>query len=109
MTGRTLRELGGPQYARLPAGNIVHGDGYGWHLSYMGGPDAIARKIRGAAHAELDRPEYTDPDLIARRLAVGADLFDRPDRFCQWVGLNQLPRAVQSNFARYEHLMIASP
>lgn len=113
MAGRTLTTLGGPQAARLVTGEFAHpGYGmpsqFGWHLAYMGGPEAIAYKIQQAAHAELDRPEFTDLELIRGRMATGHDLFDRPERNSERVPLRELPPPVQLNPDAYRHLMIGA-
>jgi beta-1,4-mannosyl-glycoprotein beta-1,4-N-acetylglucosaminyltransferase len=111
MRGATLRRLG-PQRARLETGHIVwpqDGQTFGWHISYLGGPDAIAHKVKQAAHRELDRPEFTDVGRIAEKIRTGADVFDRPDRPSEWVGLGRLPLAVRVNPERYRHLMVPRP
>ncbi len=54
--------------------NIERG---GWHLSYMGGTDAIRKKIGSFSHQEYNIPEYTDEEKITRRVMEGSDLFGR--------------------------------
>jgi glycosyltransferase involved in cell wall biosynthesis len=52
----------------------------GWHLSYFGDPDAIAKKIESFSHQELNVPEFKDTDHINRCRAGGDDLFKRGTR-----------------------------
>jgi hypothetical protein len=109
LRGKTIRELG-PQAARLDEGFITRGGvGWGWHCSYMGGPDAIRRKIASAAHAELQRAEFMDRARIEMCLATGEDLFGRPHRRAVWVPLSELPPPVQRNPARFRSLLIDRP
>lgn len=113
MRGHTLLERG-PQAARLEQGSIEHPPydqpaAFGWHLSYLGGPVAIIHKIRTAAHAELDCPEFTDGVRIRERLTSGADLFDRPDRQAEWVDVDQLPPYVAEQRGRFAHLLVDRP
>ena len=54
-------------------------DNAGWHFSYFGGVKRVKNKIQSIAEgAWLDRPEYTDESAIARRIAEGVDLYERP-------------------------------
>lgn len=49
----------------------------GKHLSYFGDVNRIIKKIEDTAHQEYNRPEYKDPEVIARRVANGEDVFGR--------------------------------
>lgn len=60
-----------------PAGHTPLIENGGWHYSFLGGPDAIAEKIKAFAHVEYDTPEFTDVNKIAQRVAVGEDIFGR--------------------------------
>lgn len=105
MTGKTLRDLGGPQAARLETGEITAGEGWGWHFSYMGGPAMVSYKIVSAAHAELDKPEFTDEELIAERIRTGTDLFGRIDKIAHRVALSALPAYVGENHDRFKDFL----
>lgn len=50
----------------------------GWHLSYFGGPQAIATKIDSFLHQELNHANHRDPETIAARIQTGADVYGRP-------------------------------
>lgn len=94
-------------FRNLPA--RIDGDdgwlgGTGWHLAYMGGIDAIQRKLAGFAHDELDLPGFHDPDHLLRCLRTGSDLFRRGEHRCVWVGDELLPRYAVEQRARLSSL-----
>jgi len=82
----------------------------GWHFSYLGGPEAIARKIEAFAHAECDTAEYKDLAHIARRIAEKRDIYNIKRRAggdgpFTVVGIETLPRDVREHPERYaQHL-----
>lgn len=43
----------------------------GWSFSWMGGVQAIQAKARAFSHAEVNRPDYLDPDHLAACIAEG--------------------------------------
>lgn len=106
--GMTMRSLG-PQGVRETDLGERWQDGMGWHLSYMGGAEAIQYKIKHAAHSELDDPRWTDLGAIQMRMQYGQDMFDRSERACKWVPITDLPQYVQENPERFEHLLIEQP
>lgn len=112
----TIRRVNVADEWTVPNWPIFHGDGngydlgrYGWHLSYLGGPDAIRYKLRVAAHPELEREEWMTDEHIERCLATGHDLFDRPDRWCYWIPPSLLPPYVQANEERFADLLAPRP
>lgn len=48
----------------------------GWHFSYLGGIEAIQRKIKSIAHTEFDTDERTSLTRIRSVLASGKSLFN---------------------------------
>lgn len=70
----------------------------GWHWSYLGGAQAIWRKVNAYSHTET--VEH-NPDLseaaIAERLALGRDPFKREDFTCWRESLGNLPEYVRDN------------
>lgn len=54
--------------------NILGG---GWHLSYFGSPEKVREKVVSFAHQEYNRDDYTNEELIAKRISGGNDPFDR--------------------------------
>lgn len=107
MRGKTLRRYGGPQAARLQVGTAygpTRGAGLGWHLSYLGGVEAIRHKLESAAHHEINRPPYNTIDHITRCMASGDDLFGRPERRAEYVDYGELPPYLIENRERFAHL-----
>lgn len=70
-----VREIGSFEKARhhqcavLPRG--------GWHFSYFGSPEFIAKKIGSFSHTEYNDPKYTSPDALNEKIREGKDLFGR--------------------------------
>lgn len=95
-----MRDLMGTDFASI--GDSV--DRYGWHLSYMGGVDAMSEKLREAAHPEMATPAVFDrlPDV----LEYGDELFGR-DRGVHWVP--NAPPYLPASAARYDHLTVPNP
>lgn len=79
------------------------GPGLGWHLSYLGGVEAVQYKLAQAAHHEVDRPPYNTTEWITECLETGRDLFGR-DRPVVEVPWSELPSYVQRHPQRYRHL-----
>lgn len=100
MSGKLVKEAS-PQALRIAEGiaygNPMNREGLGWHLSYLGGVEAIQHKLRSAAHHEIDAPPYNERSHIARCMQTGADLFGRSDKQCESVPLAALPGYVQDN------------
>jgi beta-1,4-mannosyl-glycoprotein beta-1,4-N-acetylglucosaminyltransferase len=66
-----------PQWLRDMRYNIPSIVNGGYHLSYWGDKNRISTKITKFAHQELNKTEFTDPELIDRRIKLGKDPFDR--------------------------------
>lgn len=47
----------------------------GFHFTFFGGADQIRNKIKSYAHAEFDRPEYTDVEMIEHLTKQGKGIF----------------------------------
>jgi len=89
---------------RLCNGAVRIQDG-GWHFSYTGGYEAIAKKIRSFSHQEFNEAAYTSADHIKRCIARGDDLFGRPYRFAVLDPTASLPVYVSENQEKYTHLI----
>lgn len=73
----------------------------GWHFSYMGGVERIRSKIAAYAHTEYDKPEFTDPEEIARRLRQGQDVLGTGVRL-EWVPIDDsFPVHLRENPEKY--------
>lgn len=53
----------------------------GWHFSYLGGLDAIIKKIESFAHTEYNKDEYKNPEYLKKTIEQGKDLFGRNYRY----------------------------
>lgn len=96
MTMQQLRTLDPPP-------NIVY-DG-GWHFSYLGDAEHIANKFRAFAHAELNRPDTTDPAILQARMEARGDLWGDGHTY-ETVEIDDTwPEAVKNNreyWSKYE-------
>ena len=64
----------------------------GWHFTSMGGVERIRQKIAAFAHQEFNKPEFTDPQHLARAIHEGSPLFHQSERL-EFVPLdNSFPR-----------------
>lgn len=72
----TLRKMS-PCEVRYTKDSILPNGG--WHLSYFGGVEAIKHKLHNFAHWEYNKPEFTDLEMIKRKVENHEDLFGRPD------------------------------
>ena len=49
----------------------------GWHFSFLKSPESIKNKIISYSHQEYNKEEFTNTDLIKKRISLGEDLFQR--------------------------------
>ncbi len=49
----------------------------GWHFSFLKDPDSIKNKIISYSHQEYNTEEFTNTDLIKKKISLGVDLFER--------------------------------
>lgn len=63
----------------------------GWHLSYFGNDRFVSNKIANFSHQELNLPEHTDVDVLARRRAAGVDVFGHPDPELRYIPIAENP------------------
>jgi len=78
---RYYKEIGcSPQKLRmeLPRQPAIVGRG-GWHLSYFGDPTFVSNKIQQFAHQEYNYKQFTNIDLIEKRIQGRQDLYGRQD------------------------------
>ncbi len=78
----------------------------GWHLSYFGGVEQVARKMRAFLHQELVTDEVTRPEVIAARLNAGLDVWARDGNGHGFMlgPAQDVPPPVANNPARWSHL-----
>jgi beta-1,4-mannosyl-glycoprotein beta-1,4-N-acetylglucosaminyltransferase len=77
----------------------------GWHFSYLGGTEAIIKKIQSTAHQEFNKEKHTDPKEILQQVRAGKDIFGRGDRFFALPIDEQFPLFMRDNQSRYQHLI----
>ncbi len=79
----------------------------GWHFSYLGGTEAIIKKIQSTAHQEFNQEKNRDSDDILERIRAGKDLFGRGDRyFGVWID-GDYPQFIRDNQAKYQRLIFS--
>ncbi len=49
----------------------------GWHFSFLKDPDSIRNKIVSYSHQEYNKAEFTNINLIEKKILKGEDLFNR--------------------------------
>jgi len=77
----------------------------GWHFSYLGGLDAIKKKIKSFSHVEYNNQEYLDDEKILQAINRGSDLFDRDYHF-NYVSFDEnFPRYIHENYKKFKHLL----
>ncbi len=78
----------------------------GWHFSYLGGVEAIVKKIQSFSHQEFNTPTYLDKNLILKRIQNGDDLFNRKDHRYWPVYLDHtFPQYILDNQDKYKKLI----
>lgn len=80
----------------------------GWHFSYLGGAEAIRKKILSISHTEFHKPEYTDLEKIKERVQAGEDLFGRGKHFRSVPIDEHFPQYIRDNINKYQNLIIDS-
>lgn len=78
----------------------------GWHFSFLGSPERIARKIRAFSHQELNKPEFTDLEKIQQRMQKLEDVFSRSHISMSYVNVDSsYPDYILKNLERFKHLI----
>jgi len=94
-----------PDQLRNQGGELL--DSGGWHFSWLGGHDRIAKKFRDFSHQEAEIQAFNNPDIIAEKLKNKEYLFS--DEKCEIVEINydNLPRHIVDNQSKFKHLFYA--
>jgi beta-1,4-mannosyl-glycoprotein beta-1,4-N-acetylglucosaminyltransferase len=78
----------------------------GWHFSFLGNSEKLARKIRAFSHQEYNFPEYTDPDKLQKRIDNAIDLFSRKEISLKYVPMDSsFPFYLLENRDKFRHLI----
>lgn len=81
----------------------------GWHFSYMGGVDAIIRKIEQNAHQELNIPQWKDRAHIEKALRMGMDLYKRDGQRWEFINDYDYPQFVLDNGDKFKEFFEPMP
>jgi hypothetical protein len=80
-------------------------NGGGWHFSYLGGVDAIIKKLEAFAHTEYNKENYKDAKAIEKAIENGEDIFGRGFTY-RFVKLDAtFPKYILDNSEKYAHLI----
>ena len=84
---------------------VIHNAG--WHFSYLGGTEAIIKKIQSTAHQEFNSAKNTDPKEILEQIRLGKDIFGRGDRFFGVPIDEEYPQYIRENQEKFQHLIFS--
>lgn len=78
----------------------------GWHFSYLGGIDAIIKKIQSFSHQEYNKPEFLDAQSVQRKIELGQDIFNRMGHSYVITNIDKtFPKYILENKEKYKHLI----
>ena len=78
----------------------------GWHFSFLGGVDAIIKKIQSFSHQEYNNEEYINKDKLLKRISNGEDLFGRDEYHYIAIPLDEsFPKYIVENQEKYSNLI----
>jgi len=100
------------RFKNFQGGQHLRGDHYshveelgGWHFSYLGGVEAIQRKIEAFSHTEYNTEFFKDPNRLTAAIEQGKDLFERDYNY-RFVHIDDFfPLYIRANKDRYAHLI----
>ena len=81
----------------------------GWHFSYLGGAEAIQRKMKSIAHTEFDTDERTSLENIRYQLMRGKGFFNSAERFLPEIIDGSFPSAITRNLPKFNALIAPVP
>ncbi len=81
----------------------------GWHFSYLGGVEAIQRKMKSIAHTEFDTDERTSLENIRARLMRGRGFVNSAERFLPEIIDESFPEAITRHQQIYNALITPVP
>lgn len=79
----------------------------GWNFSYLGGYEAISKKLGAFAHTEYDNDEYRNTKKILDDIEKGFDLFEgeKTRYVCLPIWSGGVPNYVLNNQDKFAHLI----
>ena len=69
----------------------------GWHFSFLKDPESIKKKIISYSHQEYNTKEFTNTDLIKKKISSGEDLFQRKIKYKKINIDNTFPEYIVKN------------
>lgn len=87
----------GPENIRSTRNNIPYVNNGGWHLSYFFSAEKIQEKLVSFAHQELNKEEFTNLDIIRKRVERGDDIAGRNIKTTDF-DVNSLPEDFRTIF-----------
>ncbi len=84
---------------------VIIKDG-GWHFSYLGGVEAIIKKIKAFGHQEFNSEKFTDANKIRKLIESGRDIFGRKQVMFEFVKIDDsYPKYIIENKEKYDYLV----
>ena len=84
--------------------NIVENGG--WHFSNVMSPKEISEKLKSFAHSEFDKPEFTDEEIIKKKIELKKDIFGRNFQFKKIDDDKELPKYLIENKSKFFKFLI---
>jgi beta-1,4-mannosyl-glycoprotein beta-1,4-N-acetylglucosaminyltransferase len=99
-----LAQVGGEAFRRgQPDISVAEGC---WHFSCLGGPSAVADKLRSFAHTEYSGNYWTDLERLEHVIQNGLDVVERPYMQFKFVPLDETyPKYLLANIEKFKHLI----
>ena len=83
--------------------NIIENGG--WHFSFIMSPEDIREKIKSFAHSELNLPEFTNVEMIKKKIESKEDLFNRNYKF-KIIEDKELPEYIKINKEKFSKFLL---
>ncbi len=80
----------------------------GWHFSYLGGVDAIIKKMKASSHQEYNNANFVNNDHIRHCLEVGNDILKRNSHYAAIEIDKSFPTYIRENQDKYKDLILHS-
>ncbi len=77
----------------------------GWHFSYLGGREAILKKLDAFAHTECNTEAFRSDENIEKALEAGQDLFGRDKHHFEKVSMQTFPKKLRELLLQYPHFI----
>ena len=74
----------------------------GWHFSFLKDPESIKNKIISYSHQEYNTKDFTNTDLIKKKISLGEDLFQRKINYKKIEIDNSFPEYIIKNKERFK-------